>query len=87
MASPGIDELLDDWIGAIADNESETGIMLLNHIQLMRFHHKPHEKEDDKEFKAPPVAIPEKKDTTDSLKPRIHRLGDRPNMNQPTIKR
>lgn len=69
------------------DNESETGIMLLNHIQLMRFHHKSHEKEDDKEFKAPSVSIPEKKDTTDSLKPRIHRLGDRPNMNQPTIKR
>lgn len=71
------------------DNESETGILLLNHIQLMRFHHKAssEDKDEEDEPKAAPVAIPERKDTTDSLKPRIHRLGDRPNMNQPTIKR
>lgn len=59
------------------DNESETCILLLNHIQLMRFHHKENPKADD-EPKAP-VAVPEvKKDTTDSLKPHVHRLGERP---------
>ena len=75
------------------DNASEIPLLLLNHIQLMRFHHKeePEEEDDEEQVKAP-VAVPEKNDTTDSLKPRIHRLGERPNMNQPiksqpTIKR
>ena len=64
------------------DNESESAILLLNHIQLMRFHHRKQTDEDNTQSK-PSVAVPEKKDTTDSLKPRIHRLGERPNMNQP----
>lgn len=63
------------------DNESETCTLLLNHIQLMRFHHR-ETQEKDQAPKAP-VTMPEKKDTTDSLKPRVHRLGDRPNMTQP----
>jgi len=66
------------------DNESEMRTLLLNHIQLMRFHHKKSSEDEEDEDKAKvPVAVPEQKDTTDSLKPRIHRLGERPNMNQP----
>ena len=73
------------------DNESEIPTLLLSHIQLMRFHHRENPEEENEQEKAP-VAVPEKKDTTDSLKPRVHRLGERPNMsqpimNQPTIKR
>ena len=73
------------------DNESEIPTLLLSHIQLMRFHHKENPEEENEQEKAP-VAVSEKKDTTDSLKPRVHRLGERPNMhqpmmNQPTIKR
>ena len=64
------------------DNESESAILLLNHIQLMRFHHK-EKPEEEKEQEKAPVAVPEKNDTTDSLKPRVHRLGERPNMHQP----
>ena len=73
------------------DNESEIPTLLLSHIQLMRFHHRENPEEENEQEKTP-VAVPEKKDTTDSLKPRVHRLGERPNMsqpnmNQPTIKR
>ena len=66
------------------DNESESAILLLNHIQLMRFHHKKQTDEDNDQSK-PSVAVPEKKDTTDSLKPRIRRLGERPTKNQPNM--
>ena len=74
-----------------SDNESEIPLLLLNHIQLMRFHHRENPEEENEQETAP-VAVPEKKDTTDSLKPRVRRLGERPNMNQPimnqpTIKR
>ena len=69
------------------DNESETSVLLLNHIQLMRFHHKA-EPEDEADEKKPTVTVPEKTDTTDSLKPHVHRLGERPNINvKPIIKR
>ena len=64
------------------DNASEIPLLLLDRIQLMRFHHK-EKPEDEKEQEKAPVAVPEKNDTTDSLKPRIRRLGERPNMNQP----
>ena len=64
------------------DNASEIPLLLLDRIQLMRFHHK-EKPEDEKEQEKVPVAVPEKNDTTDSLKPRIRRLGERPNMNQP----
>lgn len=68
------------------DNESEFSTLLLNHIQLMRFHHKGDPDEDDKI--KPSVTVPEKKDTTDSLKPRVHRLGERPNnITKPIIKK
>lgn len=65
-----------------SDNESEIPLLLLDRIQLMRFHHK-EKPEDEKEQEKAPVAVPEKNDTTDSLKPRIRRLGERPTMNQP----
>ena len=64
------------------DNASEIPLLLLDRIQLMRFHHK-EKPEDEKEQEKVPVAVPEKNDTTDSLKPRIRRLGERPTMNQP----
>ena len=64
-----------------ADNQSETSVLLLNHIQLMRFHHR--EQSDEDNQAEVPVTVPEKKDTTDSLKPRVRRLGERPNMIQP----
>lgn len=64
------------------DNASEIPLLLLDRIQLMRFHHK-EKPEEEKEQEKAPVAVPEKNDTTDSLKPRIRRLGERPNMNQP----
>ena len=66
----------------VTDNESEVCILLLNHIQLMRFHHK--ETAEEKDQPQAPVAVPEKEDstTTDSLKPRARRLGERP-MIQP----
>ena len=63
------------------DNQSETSVLLLNHIQLMRFHHR--EQSDEDNQAEVPVTVPEKKDTTDSLKPRVRRLGERPNMIQP----
>ena len=66
------------------DNESESSILLLNHIQLMRFHHRKKTDEDNNQSK-PSVVVPEKKDTTDSLKPRIRRLGERPTKNQPNM--
>ena len=58
------------------DNESETCLLLLNHIQLMRFHHRDNPKVNEEP--KPAVTVSEKKDTTDSLKPRVHRLGERP---------
>ena len=64
------------------DNASEIPLLLLDRIQLMRFHHK-EKPEEEKEQEKAPVAVPEKNDTTDSLKPRIRRLGERPTMNQP----
>ena len=64
-----------------ADNQSETSVLLLNHIQLMRFHHR--EQSDEDNQAEVPVTVPEKKDTTDSLKPRVRRLGERPNTIQP----
>ena len=67
-----------------SDNESEIPLLLLNRIQLMRFHHRENPEEENEQEKAP-VALPEKKDTTDSLKPRVHRLGERPNMHQPNM--
>ena len=55
-----------------SDNESELCLLMLSHIQLMRFHH--HENLNaDKEEK--PVVVPLKADTTDSVKPKVHRLG------------
>lgn len=58
------------------DNESDVSILLLDRIQLMRFHHK--ESVVKAAEPSAPVAEPERRDTVDSLKPRVHRLGDRP---------
>ena len=58
------------------DNESDVSILLLDRIQLMRFHHK--ESVVKAAETSAPVAVPERRDTVDSLKPRVHRLGDRP---------
>lgn len=67
------------------DSDNNLCILLLNHIQLMRFHH---DKDDDQEKdmevdKAVKVSV--KTDTIDSLKPKVHRLGERPNNNKPTF--
>lgn len=64
------------------DNASEIPLLLLDRIQLMRFHHRENPEEENEQENAP-VTVPEKNDTTDSLKPRIRRLGERPTMNQP----
>ena len=53
----------------------------------MRFHHR-EQSEEKKDAPMPPVAVPvEKNDTTDSLKPRVRRLGERPNQNRPVVNR
>ena len=69
------------------DNESESSVLLLNHIQLMRFHHR-EQSDEKKDGSTPPLAAPaEKNDTTDSLKPRARRLGERPDQNRPVENR
>lgn len=69
------------------DNESESSVLLLNHIQLMRFHHR-EQSDEKKDGSTPPLAAPaEKNDTTDSLKPRVRRLGERPGQNRPVENR
>ena len=69
------------------DNESESSVLLLNHIQLMRFHHR-EQSDEKKDGSTPPLAAPaEKNDTTDSLKPRARRLGERPGQNRPVENR
>lgn len=68
------------------DNESDMCLLMLSHIQLMRFHH--HEDEEDEDDKpSVPAAVPVKTDTVDSLKPRVRRLGERPDINKPIIQR
>jgi hypothetical protein len=51
---------------------------MLSHIQLMRFHHHkdPEQEKDEEEVK--PATVSVKADTIDSLKPKVHRLGERP---------
>lgn len=65
------------------DNENDMCLLLLDHIQLVRFHHKFTDKSSVKEEVA--VSDTLKKDTLkndslkkDSMKPTIHRLGERP---------
>ena len=61
-----------------SDNESELCLLMLSHIQLMRFHHhKDQDQKDNKDQRKPDV-VPVKVDTIDSMKPRVHRLGERP---------
>ena len=58
-----------------SDNQSELCLLMLDHIQLMRFHHhKDKEQVKDKEEEKPAV-MRIKTDTIDSLKPKVHRLG------------
>ena len=59
------------------DNESESSLLFLDHIQLMRFHHRQKEQNT-----VPSAAIPVKSDTVDSLKPKVHRLGDHPKRDE-----
>lgn len=56
-----------------SDNASELCLLMLNRIQLMRFHHHGNQNKADDGEK--PVAVPVKADTTDSIKPKVHRLG------------
>lgn len=60
------------------DNENDMCVLLLDHIQFVRFHHR----NDDDEPSTPSLNTPDslKNDTlkNDSLKPRRHRLGERP---------
>lgn len=59
------------------DNESDMCVLLLDHVQLIRFHHKKND-----EIHVGPVLNADtlKNDSlkNDSLKPRRHRLGERP---------
>lgn len=63
-----------------ADNAGDMCVLLLNHIQLVRFHHKK-----PTAALSPTATEPQKQDTlkrdtivADSLKPHRHRLGERP---------
>jgi len=61
-----------------SDNASDLCLLMLSHIQLMRFHHHkdPEQEKDEEEVK--PATVSVKADTIDSLKPKVHRLGERP---------
>jgi len=52
--------------------------MMLNHIQLMRFHHSKDQDQKENKEEVNSDVVPVKADTVDSLKPKIHRLGERP---------
>ena len=61
-----------------SDNESELCLLMLSHIQLMRFHHSKDEDQKENKEEVKPDVVPVKADTIDSLKPKVHRLGERP---------
>ena len=61
-----------------SDNESELCLLMLNHIQLMRFHHSKDQDQKENKEEVNSDVVPVKADTVDSLKPKIHRLGERP---------
>ena len=62
------------------DNESDMCVLLLDHVQLIRFHHAKVESKTPVISPKTDVADTLKSDTlrNDSLKPRRHRLGERP---------
>lgn len=66
-----------------SQNTSEMCLLMLDHIQLMRFHHR----QEAAEKKETPVAAPVKADTTDSVKPPVRRLGQMNPQVKPTINR
>lgn len=55
-------------------NESELSLLFVDHIQLMRFHHR----QNEQETIAAPAAISPKPETVDTMKPMVRRLGDLP---------
>lgn len=61
-----------------SDNENDMCVLLLDHVQLVRFHNKQFANTSDQQTVTAPDTL--KKDTLqhDSLKPRQHRLGERP---------
>lgn len=61
-----------------SDSENEMCLLILDHIQLMRFHHHDDETDDEKEEEKQPSAAPVKADTVELQKPRIRRLGEKP---------
>jgi len=61
---------------ANTDNKSEMCLLFINHVQLMRFHHRKDEKK--AEEKETPEIKPSRRDSIDSLRPKQRRLGERP---------
>ena len=73
-----------------SDNENELCLLMLDHIQLMRFHHhedqaksENEEKNEEKFVAAPPMKI----DTTDTVKRPVRRFGQMNQQLKPTITR
>jgi len=58
-----------------SDNQSEICMLFINHVQLMRFHHREGEKKESDES---PALSPVRKDSLDSLRPKTRKLGERP---------
>ena len=61
-----------------SDNASELCLLMLSHIQLMRFHHSKDQDQKDNKEEVKPDIVPVKADTIDSLKPKVRHLGERP---------
>ncbi len=58
-----------------SDNKSELCMLFIDHVQLMRFHHRKDAKQKEE---TPPEVSPVRSDSIDSLRPRRRRLGERP---------
>ncbi len=64
------------------ENENDMCVLLLDHIQLVRFHHKTNDQTLDKPSLNTADTLRNDSLKNDSLKPRRHRLGERPIPNQ-----
>ena len=71
----------------VSDNTSEMCFLMLDHIQLMRFHHHENQEKTDKEQKPAPAAVPVNADTIDSVRPPVRRFGQMNQQTKPTITR
>lgn len=64
------------------DNENDMCVLLLDHIQLVRFHHRNNNNTLDKPTQNAADTLKNDSLKNDSLKPRRHRLGERPMQSQ-----